>query len=237
MQIVEAHSDPDLIRGYRKDIIKLLEQPSDDEARPCLGCTLVCPTCGSKSCSCKCSISCEDAPQMMSSEAVDFPIEANIVPLVYALNCLRLTQPCWSCEGHNDHAGELKRPPRVWFYTQSMTYPDLIAELLSDLDIAGRLSLAWHVCLVRWEDGPNITFSIEPKIKSRSKPELMGMRRDVQIIAENLMTSMKKIRTNVFIRSIKCSKHRPWEENINPIRLFEPGLAIRNAGARHYGLL
>ena len=128
---------------------------------------------------------------MMSSEPNDYPIEAGIVPLVYALNCLRLTQPCWSCEGHNNKAGEIEKLPRVWFYAHSTIYPDLISDLLFDLDIAGRLSLAWHVCVVRWSDGPDAAFSIEPKIRSTSEPELMGLRCDVRIIADSLRTDMR----------------------------------------------
>ncbi|MCZ6862069.1 MAG: hypothetical protein O7I42_17635 [Alphaproteobacteria bacterium] len=44
---------------------------------------------------------------MMSSEPEEFPIESAIVPLVYAFHSLRLTPPCWSCEGHYNRSGGL----------------------------------------------------------------------------------------------------------------------------------
>ena len=191
MRIEGAHSNPALLRTYRNDIENLLDQPSDREMRPCPGCNLTCPACGSQSCNCQCTAGCDDAPRMMSAEPEDLPIEAGIISLVYALNCLRLLQPCWSCEGHVNKAGDLEKPPRVWFYARSVTYPDSISELLYDLDIAKRLSLAWQVSVVRWGDGPDVAFSIEPRIRSAAKPELMKLRRDARIIADSLMTDMK----------------------------------------------
>ena len=191
MEIDGLDTDPAILCGYREDIERLLDQPGDRDARPCPGCNLTCPTCGSKSCACNCSYNCDDAPRMMSSAPDDFAIEAGIVALVYAFNCLRLTQPCWSCEGHFNKSGELYKLPRVWFYARSMTYPDLISEVLSDLDIARRLSLPWQVCVVCWNDNLDITFSVEPKINPTTKPELKKMRHDARIIADSLMTDMK----------------------------------------------
>ena len=191
MHIDGLHSDPALLRGFRSDIKRFLDQPGDGDARPCPGCNLTCPKCGSISCVCNCSPNCADAPRMMSSDPEEFPIEAAIVPLVYAFNSLRLTPPCWSCEGHYNKSGELDKLPRVWFNARSMAYPDLISELLSDLATARRLSLPWQVCVVCLDDSPDITFSIEPKINPTDKPELKSLRRDVRIIADCLIADMK----------------------------------------------
>ena len=55
-------------------------------------------------------------------------IEAGILPLVYAVNCLSACHPFWSCEGHIGPAGKVNRMPRVWFYARSVLYPRLITE-------------------------------------------------------------------------------------------------------------
>ena len=199
MHIDGLDTDPAVLRGYRNDIERLHDQPSDGDARPCPGCNLTCPTCGSTSCVCNCSYHCDDAPLMMSSDPDDFSIEAGIVALVYAFNSLRLTPPCWSCEGHYNKSGDLYKLPKVWFYVRSMAYPDLISELLSDLAIARRLSLPWHVCVVSWGDSLDVTFAIEPRIDPMSKPELNKLRHDARVIADSLMSDIKaKARHRVY---------------------------------------
>ena len=199
MHIDGLDTDHAILRGYRNDIERLLDQPSDHDARPCPGCTLTCPTCGSKSCVCNCSFTCDDAPRMLSSDPDDFAIEAGIVALVYAVNSLRLTPPCWSCEGHYNKSGDLYKLPRVWFYARSMAYPDLISDVLSDLAIAHRLSLAWQVCVVSWSDSLDVTFAIEPRFDPARQPELGMLRHDATVIADSLMADIKaKSRHRIF---------------------------------------
>jgi hypothetical protein len=130
---------------------------------------------------------------MMSSAPEEHPIEAGIVPLVYAFHNLRLIPPCWSCEGHYNKAGELGKLPRVWFYARSLAYPNLIAESISEPRIAKQLSQPWQVCLVRWNDAVDVTFSIEPRIKPRDEPRLERLRDDVKIIARALESGLKRI--------------------------------------------
>ena len=87
--------------------------------------------------------------------------------------------------------GKLDKLPRVWFYARSMAYPNLIAEMLSEPRIAGRLSLPWHVCLVGWNDGLDVTFSVEPKVNPTDQPRLDSLRRDVRAIAVGLQADLK----------------------------------------------
>lgn len=191
MRIEGPGPDPAFHRDYRGDLERLLNQPSSREARPCPGCDLVCPKCGSQSCTCTCSPSCEAAPRMLSSDPDEHPIETDIVPLVYALYSLRLTPPCWSCEGHYNRQGELDKLPRVWFNARTLAIPNLLAELLSEPRIAAKLSLPWHVCVVSWSQGIDVTFSVEPKVNPTDDPQLSLLRRDVRTIAEGLETDMK----------------------------------------------
>ena len=191
MRIKGPDPDPAFHRDYRGDLELLLRQPTSREARPCPGCDLVCPKCGSQSCNCNCSPDCEAAPGMLSSDPDEHPIEADIVPLVYALYSLRMTPPCWSCEGHYNRQGELDKLPRVWFYARSLAIPNLLAELLAEPRIAGKLSLPWHVCLVSWSEGIDVTFSVEPKVNPTDDPQLNLLRRDVRTIAESLEADMK----------------------------------------------
>ena len=99
MRIDGLGPDPAFYREYRNDLELLLRQAGDHDARPCPGCTIRCPKCGSHSCTCNCTSACDVAPRMMSSDPDDHPVESGIVPLVYAFYSLRLTPPCWSCEG------------------------------------------------------------------------------------------------------------------------------------------
>ena len=130
---------------------------------------------------------------MMSSAPENFPIEAGIVPLVYAFHNLRVTPPCWSCEGHYNKAGELDKLPRVWFYTGSLAYPNLIAELISEPRVSRQLSQHWQVCIVRWNGGAEVAFSLEPRIRPSDNPRLERLRDDVKIIAKALETGLKSI--------------------------------------------
>jgi hypothetical protein len=80
MHIDGPETDHAILRGYRSDIERLLDQPSDHDARPCPGCTLTCQTCGSNSCVCNCSYTCDDAPRMLSSDPDELRHRGQIAP-------------------------------------------------------------------------------------------------------------------------------------------------------------
>jgi len=71
----------------KNDILDLLNMPTDKEVRPCSNCKDLCG-CELKSqfCCCMCSIECPLAPTKLSSDQVNYPIEKNIFPLVYAMS-------------------------------------------------------------------------------------------------------------------------------------------------------
>jgi hypothetical protein len=93
-----------------QDIVDTLEPPF---VRPCDHCHMPCACSGSIECACSCAPDCLEAPANLSSDPEKFPIEAGILPLVYAFNCLGACAPVWSCEGHIGPAGKVNRLPRV----------------------------------------------------------------------------------------------------------------------------
>lgn len=132
----------------------------------------------------------------MSSDPDQYPVEEGIIPLVYALNTLRVCQPCWSCEGHYGPLGVLRKLPRVWFYSRSLIYPDVLAEYLSELRIKRRLASTWNLCVVHWGESmasAATAFSIEPKFTTDDAPKLDALRADVRTIAADLSSNVKHL--------------------------------------------
>ena len=178
--------DANFVRQSRQDLAYLVHEVENNGSRPCPGCVVPCACSGSPTCGCRCSAECEYAPRQMSSDPDDHPIEPGIVGLVYALETLRVCQPCWSCEGHNDPAGALHKLPKVWFFARSVMYPDLIAEYLADLDIARKLASPWQVRVVRWDDALATAYSIEPRIDRHDVPPLGRLRADIRKLSRTM---------------------------------------------------
>lgn len=180
-------------RAKINDLRHLLQQPSVEEIRPCPGCVKPCPCSQSTTCTCHCSPECEYAPFVMSSEPERYPIEKNILALVFGLNCLRVLPPYWSCEGHNFPSGEIFRVPQVWFYSRSIIYPKLIGEYVHQLKIKDTIHYPWHICLAYADNSLETGFSIEPDVKGIENPELTMMQKDVQTIADNLLSRIQEL--------------------------------------------
>lgn len=168
------------------DLEHLIRQPAEGQRRPCPDCELPCPCSGSPSCACTCSPACPQAPKALSSEPQRFPVESAILPLVYALAVLRVTPPCWSCEGHLDALGKLHKPPRVWFTTRALVYPDLISEYLAGLYTRKLTRSDWMVCLLDCGIRDETVFSIEPRAESEGYAPLEQLQADVQAIAKEM---------------------------------------------------
>lgn len=189
MRIVDPQHDANFDRRCKQELQELARQPDDREQRPCAVCTLPCSCSGSPSCACDCSSACPHILSALSSEP-DYPIEPGIGELVYALTCLRLVQPCWSCEGHTGNTASFQKPPRVWFRAQSSMYPDLIATYLSECAANKSLSTPWQVCVVALGESAVPTYSIEPRFKG-DPPSVDKLQQDVKIIAKNLQQRIK----------------------------------------------
>jgi len=118
----------------------------------------------------------------------NFPIETLIAPLAFELKRLGVFKPCWSCEGHNDHAGELWKIPRVWFYGDSVVHVRLLSDVLKELEIDGRLQTPWQVRLTfSDEDNPATTFSLEPETGSGPELSLDALQEDVKVLTQYLV--------------------------------------------------
>jgi hypothetical protein len=174
----------------------IVDHPQPSDIRPCAECRLPCACSGSLVCGCGCTPACSDAASKLSSDPDKFPIEAGIVPLVYALSCLGACHPFWSCEGHADAAGILNRLPRVWFYSRSVLYPRLITEYAAKLHVQKRTHHLWHVT-VTYSDASNMdtAFSLEPNIAANliceAAPTLASMRADIGAISDHLVAGIK----------------------------------------------
>lgn len=193
MKLQHIHPDPAQDQTRMRDIQYLLQQPSFQELRPCAGCNQPCPCSQSLSCTCMCGPDCEHVPMVMSSDPERYPIEGKIVALVFGFNCLRICPPYWSCEGHTFPNGELFRVPQVWFYSRSMIYPKMIREYVFNLTHTKAIQYPWQICLAYTENSLETGFSIEPDIKAIVNPDLHVMQTDAQVVADYLVSGLKKL--------------------------------------------
>ncbi len=170
----------------------LADQPSDRERRPCPACELSCD-CPDRSptCCCACSPSCVNAPAMLSSDPKQFPIEANILPLVYALSTLRVIETCWSCEGHEDAHAKVIKVPQVWFYSPCAVYPELIAQHANDLHVKKKLHARWQVVVSPFSACDATTFSLRPELEQGTT--LSELRRDIPVLAKRMHKSIRAL--------------------------------------------
>lgn len=133
-----------------------------------------------------CDRRCEYAPARLSSEPETYPLESKITPLVFELKKLGIFHPCWSCEGHNDHSGNLWKYPSVWFYSDSVVHVRALANAIEALNISVKLSARWNITLTFSDpDNPDTTFSLEPNLFER-EGSLAGLQSDITALAENL---------------------------------------------------
>ena len=87
----------------------IIDQPGPKEKRPCPTCTVPCAGSKSTTCTCECSWKCPFLRIELSTDLVKYPIENEIIPLVYAINSLQICPSYWSCEGHENDEGTLIR--------------------------------------------------------------------------------------------------------------------------------
>lgn len=138
------------------------------------------------SCACSCSSDCAHISAQLTSDQ-NFPIETMIAPLVFELKRLGVFEPCWSCEGHNDHDDRLWKIPRVWFYCDSVVHVRLLSDVIKELEIDELINGPWQVRLTfSDEDNPATTFSLEPEIGPGPKLSLKVLREDIKVLTQYL---------------------------------------------------
>ena len=133
-----------------------------------------------------CHRDCQAAPNQLSSEGFNSPVESLVAPLVFELKKLGAFYPCWSCEGHNDQSGSLWKIPRVWFYADSVVHIRALADAVDSLFRARLLSTRWEIVLTYSDsDNPDTTFSLEPESAGKCE-NLCDLQNDLRVLAEGL---------------------------------------------------
>ena len=195
MRINNDNPDEQQKRQLRQDLQLLLQQPSDKQLRPCPGCGIDTPNVQADTT--QCSSKCPMAARQMSSEPVRYPIEPAMVPLVYAFFSSRLMTPCWSCEGHNDAAGQSSKPPGLWFYSHAPFYPRLVAQFVNDLKARHRIHYDWSVRLLPFSQSTySLTYALEPLDFHPGVTRLTLLQQDMQTIAEHFNSGITTLAQN-----------------------------------------
>lgn len=164
---------------------KLILQPSAVQSPPCSNCQ---QTQDERS---DCSPQCSNAAEALSEDPDKFPIEDNIVPLVFELTTMRLVQTCWSCEGHVSIDGKITKMPQISFYTEKPLYAQLISKHLSKLFWQKKLQYPWEITLSDYGQTLELTYTIKCDISCVDEPNLQIMHQDLNAMGENLSSEIK----------------------------------------------
>lgn len=176
-----------------QELQELLAQPGPQELRPCPNCSMPCESDFPAECAVSCDANCQNAPQALSSEPDNFPIEQHVVNIVFELSTLRLLQPCWSCEGHLNGQGELWKLPQVSFYAASELYPKLLAAYLNRLKSQQRLHYPWQVTIADYGQTWGPAYQMEPALNQiDTEIRLDFLQADLHTISEGLAEQIKQ---------------------------------------------
>lgn len=195
MKINTASFKVEQKQQIKQALIDFINQPDDKTIKPCPTCP---PKAGTAINDCKnCSPNCHYVQTQMSSAPEKYPIEAAIQPLVYAFYTLRLTMPCWSCEGHTNHQGEIFKTPKLWFYSAHEFYPKLVAQYISALKSEHKLDNHWSVRVLPFSQSLfTTTYSLEPLDINAEQTNLLSLQQDIKIIAQDLREGLFKLAKN-----------------------------------------
>lgn len=171
------------------DLKQLIEQPTAMQSPPCPNCKDVANVVSIKG---KCSSGCEHAPLALSEDPERYPIEDNVVPLVFELTSMRLVQTCWSCEGHLDINNEIWKLPQVSFYSIKPIYSQLLCNYLARLFWRKRLNYPWEVVLTNFGQTWDVTYTIKCDLSRVKKPDISLMQDDLVEMAEGLSEAIKE---------------------------------------------
>ncbi len=193
MKIIQPEKTQWTIYQQLEDLKLIAINLSDCSLRPCHNCIETCTTCGSSKCICNCSVKCPKSPELLSSDAVLYPIESGIMPLVYCFNAMNICQTCWSCEGHNDNNGVLEKLPQIWFYTDSFMLLRVIDDCLSLLSAKSLLMVSWQLSTTYTaKSSQQNTFVIKPDLNLVDGMDLNTLHKDIFVIAEHFPEMIKK---------------------------------------------
>ena len=192
MQIQKPRQDLLNAQQTLKYLQEFLLQPGPETTPPCPGCV--------DHSAARCSNLCPDVKTALSIDPVNFPIENNVVPLVYGLMSTHMAQTCWSCEGHMDVNDNLIKTPRVSFYTSSPVYSQLLHRHLTKLMMDRKLAYPWHVILSDYAQTWGVTYSIVPDLTFVNQDVRLGqLQNDLKVISDQLQESMKVIAREMII--------------------------------------
>jgi hypothetical protein len=166
----------------KKNCIKLKESLG---CRPCSNCSLICKSCKSVKCLCLCSPTCRYAAKALSSDPDNYPIESEILPLVYALSETPVFETCWSCEGHETQNKKLIRAPQVWFYAEHSDVPILLCKAVDNMYINKKIINNWDISFISNQGSGFYCYAIKPGFCYK-KPVLLELQNDARSIATYL---------------------------------------------------
>jgi len=185
MHIRQPNQELDYISHTRDVLVEFIQQPLPSELPPCMNCKNHIPQ--------DCTSKCKAAPAALSSDPIKFPLEKTVVPIVFELMSTRVIQPCWSCEGHFNHLGELWKIPQINFYSDSPIYPQLLLRYLKSLSMQKRLSYEWHIVIADFGQSWSFSYSLEPNLNGVSEPRLGNLQQDLTTISTDLCQNLKSI--------------------------------------------
>ena len=178
---------------YGKNILQSVKgQAGPKQKRPCPTCDSPCPCSGSSVCACNCSYDCPSLHKELSLDPERYPIEKEIIPLVFAINSLHACPSYWSCEGHENRNGELIKLPRVNFYSSSTILPSLITESLVVLSFKKVVKYRWKVSSAGMTEQLQAQYVIEPDVSPGELNILSELQSDVRCIADHLFAGVKQ---------------------------------------------
>ncbi len=193
MKIVHPEKSRSTINHQIEDLKRIVSNLSDYSTRPCANCMEICPTCGSATCRCNCTAKCPTSAKKLSSDAVLYPIESKIMPLVYCFNAMNICQTCWSCEGHNDTSGKLEKLPQIWFYTDSFMLLRIIDDCLSLLNAKSLLLVPWQVSTTYTaKTSQKNAFALKPDVSLIDNKDLNTLHKDIITIVDNFPEMINK---------------------------------------------
>lgn len=167
----------------REDLTLFMQQPGPEQSAVCQGCT--------QHSTANCSAKCLEAPQALSIDPIQHPIERNVVSFVYELAATRMLETCWSCEGHMGEDNELWKVPQVSFYAASPVYVKLLSLYLDELQNSKSLTYRWHIVITDFAQTNGLTYSVQPDLNLVKDPHLGLLQADLKTISESLHDKLK----------------------------------------------